>query len=549
MKPIHVLTAAAAACAILPPMSAETDYRAIVPPLEEAIRREMTDWDIGGVAIALTDGTRVVHAAGFGEAQVDSIFRAGSISKLFNAVAVMQLVEAGRLDLDAPLASWPGATVPTNPFRDTPAVTLRQLLSHRSGLQRESPVGSYLDPSEPTLAATCASVADGALATPPAGRMRYSNIAPSIAGHVVAIRSGLEFADYQRRHILGPLGMERSAWLRREVPSEGVIVSRMRIADASGGFHRAESPLFDLGTIPAGNLFSTAPDLANFLVEMARAMRGESTVLRAETMAEMWKAQIDPAGSFGIGFSLGRFRGHRTVGHNGAVYGHSTALVFLPESQLGVVVLANDDIINARVGRLADTALALMLEAKTGEKPPAPLALTPANPATVAECAGRYESQSFWAELRADDGRLVGNFSSQPCTMVPHDGMTFMVNSRLHAEAPAVFLRDAAGQVTGFSLGPQSFVRVPERPAPIPDGWRRFMGSYGPDFIPTVVHEKFGRLYATTENMLDYRLTPVNRHVFALPPGLYTDEFAVFLCDADGHPHAVDFASMLLPRN
>jgi CubicO group peptidase (beta-lactamase class C family) len=548
MKTALLTPMVASLLTLTPPMMAETDYTAAKAKLEAAVRQEMQDWGIGGVAVALTDGTRVVHTSALGEATPDSIFRAGSISKLFNAVAVMQRVEAGELDLDVPLGSLPGATVPNQPFRAASPVTLRQLLSHRSGFQRESPVGGYLDPSEPSLAATCASVADCVLATAPGARLRYSNIAPSMAGQVVATQTGEDFEAYQQRHILGPLGMERSAWLRREVPGGRVIPSHMRIADRKGGFFRAEAPLFDLGTIPAGNLFTTAPDLAKFLVELARAMRGESTLLRPSTFSEMWKPQLDPAGAFGLGFSLGRFRGHRTVGHSGAVYGHSTALVFLPETQLGVVILANEDIVNARVGRLADLALSLLLEAKTGEKPPGTPEPAPVDAGTLDACAGRFESQSFWAELRVDGNRLTGNYASQPCTFTPRGGLTFFLDSRLHAETPVTFTRDETGRVTGFSVGPQVFERVPEVPAPLPDGWRKYIGRYGPDFIPVIVHEKFGHLYATTENMVDYRLTPVNRHVFALPPGMYTDEFAVFLCGADGLPHAIDFASMQLAR-
>jgi hypothetical protein len=104
------------------------------------------------------------------------------------------------------------------------------------------------------------------------------------------------------------------------------------------------------------------------------------------------------------------------------------------------------------------------------------------------------------------------------------------------------------GGAARFTAGPQKFTRIgPERPG-IPGEWRRFCGSYGPKFIPIVVHEKFGRLYATTENMVDYRMTPVNRHVFLLPLGMYDDEHAVFLTDRDGNAHSVDFCNMILRR-
>lgn len=552
MKLLHRFLASVLLFAVVPLLSAETDYSAAITKLEAAVQIEMRDWNIGGISLALTDGTRLIHAAGFGEASKDSVFRAGSISKLFNAIGVMQLVEAGKLDLDAPIGSLPGATVPVQPFRGATNVTLRQILSHRSGLQRESPVGSYFDGSEPGLAATCASLRDCVLATLPTAKTRYSNIAPSLAGHVMATVSGMSFEHYQREKILGPLGMNQSAWLRRDVPGGQVITSHMRIAnlDGKGGFRRSAAPLFDLGTIPAGNLFTTAPDLAKFVMMLSRSMRGEGTLLRPATLADMWKPQFDDNAAFGLAFAVGKFRAHRTVGHSGAVYGHSTALVFLPETQLGVVILANEDIVGARVSRLGNLALSLMLEVKTGETPPTTPAPTGPMPdaSELARLAGSYESQSYWAELSVEGGKLSGNFSTQPCTLTPHAGGKFQLNSLLHDDAVVTFDRDPAGKATGFSVGSQKFVRVPDQQEELPDGWRKYCGVYGPDFIPIVVHEKFGHLYATTENMVDYRLTPVNRHVFALPSGMYTDEFAVFLCGKDGQPHSVDFASMTLQK-
>jgi CubicO group peptidase (beta-lactamase class C family) len=77
-------------------MNAEVDYAAAIPTIDAVVRAEIERYGIGGFSLALTDGQRIIHAAGYGEANVDSIFRAGSISKLFNAVAVMHLVEAGK---------------------------------------------------------------------------------------------------------------------------------------------------------------------------------------------------------------------------------------------------------------------------------------------------------------------------------------------------------------------------------------------------------------------------------------------------------------------
>ncbi len=531
-------------------MSAAPDYSPAFAQLNAAVKAEMEEYRIGGIAMALTDCQNLIYSAGYGEAKFDSVFRAGSISKLFNAVAVLQQVEAGKLDLDAPFATLPGAVALENPFNQAGQITLRQILCHRSGIQREAPVGGYFDTTQPSLAATCESVGGCRVVTPPNAKTRYSNIAPSLAGQVVATVSGRSFEAYQQEHLLVPMGMKHSAWRLRDVPPEKLIVSHLRVADGRGSFTHEQAPVFDLGTVPAGNLYSTAPDLAEFIIMLDAKGKGpHGRILKSDTLAEMTTPQLDPSSGFGLGFALGKLGDHEAIGHSGAVYGHSTALLYLPKSRLGVVVLANEDIVNARVSKLANLALSLLLEIKTGERrSPSPQALSVPAKALHAY-AGRWESQSFWAEFSVSDGHLAGNFASQPCVLTPTAADTFLLNSRIHDDVPVPFVRDDAGVVTGFTLGVQKFHRIAAKPVEFPHDWRPFLGSYGPRIIPLVIHEKWGHLYATTENMVDYRLTPASLNTFNLPPGMYDDEQVAFLADKSGVIPSVRFASMILPRS
>ena len=510
----------------------------------------MGEWGIGGIAIALVDDRRTVWVEGFGEAKAESVFRCGSISKLFTAIAVMQMVEEGKLTLDAPLERFAPGLVPVVPFSNALPVTLRQVLCHRSGLIREPPVGGYFDDTEPGMKRTVESLAGAVLPTPPNAKTRYSNAGPTLAGRVVELRAGKTFGDYQRERILRPLGMSNSFWARREIPRGRLITSHMQVADGRGGFFRRHSPVFDLGTVAAGNLFTTAGDLGRFVAMLAA--EGETTggrILRPETLREMFTPQLTgEATGFGLGFMVGRFRQHQSVSHNGAVYGHSSSLVFLLEQRVGVVVLSNEDIINARIQKLANLALSLMLEVKLGEKPPKPPAPIRLSAVELAAFAGDYESQSFWAKLSADKGVLKGEISGQPTRFTPVEPRRFLADSRLHDATPAVFEMGEDGRVRGFVMGPQTFQRVAALPRSIPTPWRGCLGSYGPCFIPLVISERNGNLYAMTENMVDYRLTPVNRHVFAFPPGLYADEHLVFLGNGRGRPRYVSLANMVLKR-
>ena len=530
---------------------AQTDYSSVLPPLQSAVQEEMREWGISGISIALVDDQRLVHSEAFGEAGKESVFRCGSISKLFTAVAVMQQVEQGRLDLEAPLERYVPERLPINPFPGSGSLTLRQLLCHRSGIVRETPVGGYLDGSEPGLERTIASIRQTVLPTAPAERLRYSNVGPSLAGYIVAAESGQSFHEYQKEHVLGPLAMDRSAWRLRDLPRGSLLRSGMRIADGRGGFNQRHSPEFDLGTIPAGNLFTTAEDLARFIMMLAAEGRapGGTQVLRPETLKEMFTVQLNEADTgFGLGFSINSFQGHKTVGHNGAVYGFSSSLIFLPKEKLGIVVLGNQDIVNGRIQNIAQLGLSLMLKSKLGEEPPARPVPIQVKSADLQQFAGHFESPSYWAELVVRDGVLTANISTQPAKLTPVGPRQFVLDSAIHNAAPLEFKEDASGKIIGFNLGGQTYTRVPPNRPAIPQAWTKYLGSYGPKFIPLVIHERHGNLYATTENMVDYRLTPVNEHVFEFPPGMYVKEHLVFFPGRNGTPHAASLAGMILRR-
>jgi CubicO group peptidase (beta-lactamase class C family) len=563
------------------------DYTAAIEQLIAAIRQQMAAYNITGVSVALVDDQRLVHAAGFGTAKSDSIFRAGSISKVFNAVAIMQLVEQGKLDLDAPITRYGRQFSLVVPFDGAPAVTLRQLLCHRSGLCRESPVGGYFDGSEPSLADTAAAIRDCPLLSRPNSETRYSNIGPSLAGQILAAVTGVPYHEYQQKHILGPLGMTSSGFLLEEIERGRLAPAAMRVADGRGGFVRGEAPLFDLGTIPAGNLYTTAEDLARFVSMLAAGGRAPGgQVISGRSLAEMSKLQLvetEAESIFGLAFKVSKLREHKAISHMGAVYGYTSSFMLLPGEKLGVVILCNEDIAAGPIDKLTQLALGLMVEAKLGEKAPPPPEPHEIAPQDLLPFVGEYESPAQWAELEVSDGRLVANISSQPTTLTPvasaftaayqpeaqaragqGAGLAdasgsygsaappskFLADSRVMNSVTVEFERDIAGNVVAFTLPTQKFTRIdPAATADVPPLWSQYVGVYGPSFIPLVVSIRHGHLYATIENELDYRLTPASRHVFICPLGMYRLEHLVFLTDAEGKVHGVNFANMYLPRH
>jgi CubicO group peptidase (beta-lactamase class C family) len=534
------------------------DYARAVARLEQIVEEELKREIVPGVSIALVDEQRTVYARGFGladkarrvPATPQTIYRAGSISKLLTAMAVMQLVEQGKLDLDKPVTAFdPGFRIVV-PLEAAGPITLRQLLCHRSGMVRESPVGGYFDPSQPTIAATVASVAPCVLVYAPNTHTKYSNVGPTVAGQVVEKVAGRPFAEYQREHLLGPMGMNGSAFVANEAIRARLAAGRMDVADGKGGFHTITAPHFELGTIPAGNLYTTAEDLARLAqCLLAEGRAGGKAILRPESLCQMFTVQLtkEKAG-FGLGFHVSQFRGHVAVSHMGAVYGFTTSIMVLPNEKLAAVVLTNADIATGPVRKLNAAALGLLLEAKLADPmpPPKPPADAPADPAAL---AGQYESESYWAEIRAHEGRLAGNISGKAIALVPDGKDKFLADGSLFFREPVAFERDAGSRVTGFSALGQKLHRVdPAHPAEIPEAWRRLLGSYGPEFIPLVISARHGHLYAMTENMGDYRLTPVGPMVFEFPPGMYVDEHLVFQAGPDGRVHSAILANMVLPR-
>lgn len=536
------------------------DFEPAKKHFAELVAAELAREVIPGVSVAWIVDGQVVHLAGYGHADrergvpatPETIYRAGSISKLFNAVAAMQWVEQEQLDLDAPIERAVPDFRIQDPFAPSIPITIRQLLCHRSGLIREAPVGGYLDDSQSSIADTVASVANAALVNPPNTKMRYSNVGPTVVGRAVELRAGLAYPEYQRRHVLEPLGMVSSAWVMNDILRPELAKGLMRMAKGDGSYFYENAPEFELGTIPAGNLYTTAGDLAKFAIFM---MGGGSTdpakqILKPETLASMYVPQLTGEGTgFGLGFSVNRYRDHKTAQHNGAVYGFSTSLVVLTEAKIGVIVLANADIASAGVKRLTEAGLDLLLEKVRGQTLPQPMATVPADPAILKAIAGDYESTSYWAKLEVENGSLRCTLSGQPLELKATAPLKFVADGRMMAASPFDFVRGEDGQIRTFTAAGQKFERVdPAKVEEAPPAWKKFVGSYGPRFIPLVVSIRHGHLYGTVENEYDYRLTPVNRVTFNLAPGMYSDEEVIFQIDRDGTPIGAIMANQYLPR-
>jgi CubicO group peptidase (beta-lactamase class C family) len=514
-------------------------YEAAVRALDRFIAHEVEAKRLPALSIALVDDQAIVWARGYGfanpvgkvRATSDTVYRVGSVSKLFTDIAVMRLVEQGRLDLDAPIDRYLTDFKPRNPFRKP--ITLRQLMAHRSGLVREPPVGNYFDPTHPSLAETIASLNRTELVYPPEERIKYSNAAIAAVGYVLETTQKEPFVRYLKRTLLDPLAMTRSSFEATPGLNRDLAVATMWTYHG----REFEAPTFALGIAPAGNMYSTVTDLGHFLsVLFARGRTASRPILQPETLEQMWTPHFAKPGEktgFGLGFRLEELDGHRRIGHGGAIYGFATELAGLPDDKLGVVVIAARDVANSVTQHIAEEALKQMLAVRQGKTLP-PIEETRAvEPARARRLAGHYACDEKTFELTEHGGRLW---------VLPGRGG---FRPELRALGEDLITDDVLDygtriQVEGDKLrvGKDAFERTPVgKPPAVPARWEGLIGEYGWDHDILYILEKDGRLYALIEWFFYYPLQEVSADVFRFPDyGLYLGEQLVFHRDARGRP-------------
>lgn len=528
------------------------DYRQAAVRVSAFIEREMTDKELPALSIALVDGAETVWARGFGfadpadstPASAATVYRVGSVSKLFTDLAIMQLVERGELELDAPITEYLPDFDPENPFGQPQ--TLRQLMSHRSGLVREPPAGHYFDDTEPTLAATIRSLNATRLAYEPESHIKYSNAAIATVGYVLERATGTPFTEYLQAAVLDPLGMDASSFAPRADVVRNLASAFMWTYDG----RTFEAPTFQLGMAPAGSMYAPVTDLAKFMIALFEGGGGErGRVVAPETLTEMLTPQFAPpgaSGGFGIGFALAELDGHRLVGHGGAIYGFATELATLPDDRIGVVAVTTMDGANAVVERITTYALRTMLAVKAKRDLPEPEVTTPVPQGLAERVAGRYGSGEHHIEITVRNGDVHALPRRPGLTLRLRRlaGDTLVVDDRLAFGSRVVPL---AG---GIVAAGDTLQRVPSRKPPeAPDRWLGLIGEYGWDHNTLYVLEKDGQLHALIEWFFLYPLTELSRDTFAFPPwGLYDGERLVFSRDAEGRADRVEAAGVVFER-
>lgn len=305
---------------------------------------------VPGAVCSIVQGDEVIFAKGYGlnnvaeNAPIDPAtteFEVASISKLFTGTAVMQHVEAGKLDLDADVNQYlKGFQIPdTYPQ----PVTLKHLLTHTAGFTENSMGMGQREPLRPEqrlgdfLAAHMPP-----RVRPPGVLMSYSNYGVSLCGYIVECVTGEDFAEYVEKHILSPLGMERSSFRR----GEAIATALAKPYQFRGGDFVEKINNYTID-YPAGAMATTALDMTRFMrMHLNEGAWNGTPILRRETAQRMHTQQFthDPRlPGMAIAFFEERRNGHRALLHDGYLRGFASLCYLMPDDKVGVFISNNGD--------------------------------------------------------------------------------------------------------------------------------------------------------------------------------------------------------------
>ncbi|MBN2334316.1 serine hydrolase [Candidatus Bathyarchaeota archaeon] len=422
-----------------------------------------------GLSIAVVHDQDVVWARGFGYADVesgrpaspDTLYRIASITKLFTATSVMILRDRGKLSIYDEVADhldWFRVKQRGRPVR------IWHLLTHTSGLPRESPYPYWTDMEFPTREQMIEALQAQETVIPVENKWKYSNLALSVAGEVVQKVSGTPYPEFVRRNILEPLGMS-DTYVESPDPGHPRLAKgyTRRLPDMT----REVAEYTDSrGITPAANMTTTVLDLAKFaMLQFRDGEAGGAQILSGETLREMHQVHwLDPGWElgWGIGFNVQRIGGRTYIGHGGSVRGYRTNLRIDLDAKVVFVVFTNAD--DGEPVLYVDKAcqwVAPAIREATRPEPEKP-------EIEYSPYVGKYRSGWGDTEVIVLNGELhmispnLLDPMLTPIKLIPVSEHTFRMEAAgygSHGEL-AVFEFDDEGQVTRLKTGPNYSERI-----------------------------------------------------------------------------------------
>lgn len=342
-----------------PAAAAETET--IDPVLLESylggiINAQMDEQHIPGVILSVVRGEDIILLKGYGYADLEkqipadprqTLFRIGSTAKLITWTAVMQLVEAGKLDLNADVNNYLDFEIPAGLISKprgalADPVTLTHLLTHTPGFEDQGEGLFVLDPDRVVSIEEYLKQNIPARIYEPGTVMAYSNYGAALAGYIVQRVSGLPFAEYVEINIFAPLGMNNSTVIQ---PLPAALSGRMAEGYGYQGGRYYKGSFEYISALPAGSMSSTAEDMARFMIAHLQNGRYEDSRILQDRTAETMHSSLFTHHPAQLGMAHGFieeiFNGYRVIGHGGNTLLFNTGLYLIPELDLGIFISYN----------------------------------------------------------------------------------------------------------------------------------------------------------------------------------------------------------------
>ncbi len=398
----------------MPTPRAETDSVDLTRRLERAIRRH----GVPGASVAMSSGRRLVATAAAGVTNVDTrvpvttdtVFQIGSITKVFTATLIMQLVDDGLLSLDTPIVEYlPAFRVADSATRNS--VTARHLLTHTSGID-----GDFFPDSgrgDDAIARLIDMIVLLPSLFPPGERMSYCNVGFAVLGRIVEVLRRETFDRAIRKRLFEPLDMRHAMTLPEDALRHRCAVGHVPDPNDPKTARVAPAMYLSHGQKAAGSTPAmSAPDLLKFAwmhLDRGRAEDGTRILSAASTQAmQRRRVRLPPHMPFaidawGLGWILSNWNGHRVIGHDGGTIGQYAFLRVSPAKRLSMALLTNGGDAVALYEELLDALFSARLN-RTEPRLPAP---DPSLHIDPRRYLGRYENIASACTITQSDGGLA----------------------------------------------------------------------------------------------------------------------------------------------
>ena len=379
----------------------DEDFTEAITLIELWLEAQRSYDNLPGISAAVVKNQKLVWSGGFGFADLENQnpttaltkYSICSISKLFTAIAIMRLYDDGKLRLDDKISDLlPWFTIKQQ-FTESGPIDVRSLLTHSSGLPRESNHSYWTGPEFPfpDLEEIRTGLKQQLTLYPASSYFQYSNLGLTLLGEVVAEVSGISYSEYIRKNILDPLRMQNTATFLPTSEWGSALASGYGSTKRNGS--REKVDLFDARGIGAAAGFSsTVEDLAKFASWQFRLIEnGGKEILKASTLKYMQQVHwIDPdwKTSWGLGFKVWEEGGKSLLGHGGSCPGYRSTILVDPTKKMTAIVMINASGVNP--SKYAQGLLQLFSEPSDEDAVPKDLNLD--------EYAGFYNAQPWWSE-------------------------------------------------------------------------------------------------------------------------------------------------------